>query len=100
MKEKLVRDKVPEIIQKEGKKAVFRKASEGEYWTMLKSKLKEEVEDFLSNPIEEGLVDIYEVMNAIYDFMNVRKENLKKLAEEKRKEKGSFKERIVLKKVE
>ncbi|MEM4181877.1 MAG: nucleoside triphosphate pyrophosphohydrolase [Candidatus Pacearchaeota archaeon] len=100
MEEKLVRDKVPEIIEKEGKKAVFRKASDGEYWTMLKVKLKEEVEDFLANPIEEGLVDIYEVMNAIYDFMNVKKENLKELAEKKREEKGSFKERVVLKKVE
>ncbi|MEM4605659.1 MAG: nucleoside triphosphate pyrophosphohydrolase [Candidatus Pacearchaeota archaeon] len=100
MKEKLVRDKVPEIIEKEGKKAVFRKANDGEYWTMLKVKLREEVEDFLANPIEEGLVDIYEVMNAIYDFMNVKKENLKELAEKKREEKGSFKERVVLKKVE
>lgn len=98
--EKLVRDKLPEIIKKEGKKVRVRKASDGEYWTMLKAKLMEEVQDFLANPVEEGLVDIYEVMNAIYDFMNLRKEDLKKIAEEKREKKGSFKKRVVLEKVE
>ncbi len=100
MKPKLVRDKIPEIISKSGKEATTRIATDGEYWTMLKAKLKEEVEEFLVDPSDEELVDIYEVMNAIYDFRKIKKEDLKKLREKKKVERGIFKGRVILEKVE
>lgn len=93
---KLVRDKIPEIIRQAGKTPKTRIANEGEYWTMLKAKLQEEVEEFLENPTNEELVDIYEVMNAIYDFKKIKKEDLKKLREKKSKERGAFSEKIIL----
>jgi len=100
MKPKLVRDKIPEIISKSGKEVITRVANDGEYWTMLKAKLKEEVEKFLIDPSDEELVDIYEVMNAIYDFRKIKKEDLKKLRKKKKTEKGIFKGRVILEKVE
>jgi len=97
---KLVRDKIPRNIKKEGKKPVTRIATEGEYWTMLKAKLNEEVSEFLQNPNEEELVDIYEVMNAIYDFKKIDKKNLKKIRKEKAKLKGKFRKGIILERIE
>ena len=94
--EKLVRDNTPKILKKEGKKPAIRTASDGEYWTALKSKLNEEVQKFLINPTEHVLVDIYEVMNAIYDFKGIDKKKLKQIRKEKAKERGKFKKRIIL----
>lgn len=94
-----MRDHIPKIIKKAGKKPVTRLATDGGYWTMLKAKLQEEVAEFLENPTEEELVDIYEVMNAIYDFKGIDKKNLKKIRKEKAKEKGKFKKRIILESV-
>lgn len=93
---KLVRDKIPEIIRKKGENPVTHIADDKEYWQKLKEKLQEEVGEFLANSSEEELADIAEVINAICDFKKIGKQNLENIRKKKSAERGSFKNRIIL----
>lgn len=62
---KLVRDRIPEIIEQSGKKAVTRIAGDGEYRQYLREKLQEEVGEFMENGNPEELADILEVVFAL-----------------------------------
>ena len=93
---KLVRDKIPEILKQKGLNPLIHTANEIEYYSKLKDKLKEEVNEFLINSNEEELVDILEVIDSICRFKNINKENLEKLKKKKLEERGSFNKRIIL----
>ena len=97
---KLVRDKIPEIIKGKGESPFTHIASEEEYWAKLKEKLGEEVEEFKASPTEEELADIYEVIGAILKFKGFRPEQIKKIQAEKARERGAFENRIILEKTE
>lgn len=94
--DKLVRDRIPEIIKQGGKIPITHIASDDEYWKKLKEKLKEEVDEFYNDSSEEELADILEVVHAICDFKKIDKEKLKLLRKKKDEEKGGFKNRIIL----
>jgi flagellar basal body-associated protein FliL len=55
---KLVRDRIPEIIQASGKNACIRKADEAEYKHLLRQKLLEEINEFMESGSSEELADI------------------------------------------
>ncbi len=93
---KLVRDKIPSIIMQGGKKPVYHKASEDEYRTKLLDKLVEEVAEFSSDPSEEELADIFEVINAIINQFGFDIENIKEMKMAKREERGRFIEKLIL----
>lgn len=97
MKEKLIRDKIPEIIEKAtGKKPKLRKATEEEYYESLKQKLKEEVEEFLKDNNPEELADIMEIIYALADFKKIPKQKLETMRKQKAKKRGGFKKRLIL----
>jgi predicted house-cleaning noncanonical NTP pyrophosphatase (MazG superfamily) len=50
---KLVSDKIPEILKKKGQLPVTHVANKKEYWQALKQKLKEEVKEFLKKSNKE-----------------------------------------------
>ncbi len=93
---KLIRDKIPEIIKKKGKIPIIHIASNDEYYKKLKEKLQEEVNEFLKEGNEEELADILEVIYAICGFKKIDKEKLELLRKKKARERGGFKDRIIL----
>lgn len=94
--DKLVRDKIPEIIEAKNKKVKTHIADEMEYWNKLKGKLHEEVQEFIKEENEEELADIMEVFNAICDFKKLDKDYVEKLRLDKFEKRGGFKKRIIL----
>lgn len=93
---KLVRDKIPEIIKEKGKIPITHIANDSEYSKKLKSKLKEEIEEFIETPSEEELADILEVIDAIIENESYDKTKLEKLKKDKVEERGKFKDKIIL----
>lgn len=100
---KLVRDKIPDIIKSEGLDPDFVRLKKVEYKDSLIAKLKEEVDElYKSNSKKERveeLSDIQEVLTAIYKVFGIECSEVTKLAREKRKKKGSFEKQIFLKSV-
>lgn len=93
---KLIRDKIPEIIKSRGEEVNTRIANDEEYWEKLKHKLQEEVDEYVESEDEEELVDIYEVLHAIYDFKKIDKKRLAEIRAKKAEEKGKFEKKIIL----
>lgn len=93
---KLVRDKIPEIIKQKAEVPVTHIADDEEYWQKLKEKLKEEVDEFLKDGNEEELVDILEIIHAICDFKRIDEQKLELLRMNKAEERGIFKDKIIL----
>lgn len=93
---KLVRDKIVEIIESKGEKAVFHIADETEYWDKLQEKLKEEVNEFTKDPNVGEIADILEVIDAICEFKNFDKVELESTKNKKAEDRGRFTKRIIL----
>ncbi|MEK6793015.1 MAG: nucleoside triphosphate pyrophosphohydrolase [Nanoarchaeota archaeon] len=96
---KLVRDKIPEIIKSKEEKCSTHIANNEEYWNKLKEKLLEEVNEFIKSENREELADILEVLDAIYEFKNYKKEEIEQIKKEKAINKGQFKNRIILEEI-
>ena len=93
---KLVRDKIPEIIKEDNKTPITHIADEEEYWNKLKEKLREEVDEFLKENTEEELADVLEVIYALRNHMKIDKEGLEEIREKKTQKRGAFKKKIIL----
>jgi predicted house-cleaning noncanonical NTP pyrophosphatase (MazG superfamily) len=100
---KLVRDKIPQIIEEKGKTANVRVLSDVEYKAMLDQKLHEEFLEYTHANEEakvEELADLVEVVYALLESKGVRNEDFEKLMMKKKEERGGFKERLFLVSVE
>ena len=99
---KLVRDRIPEIIKGNGGEPVCRILSDREYEEALNKKLFEEVQEVVEatgrDRLEE-LADIYELIRTIAELHDSSMENVARLANKKKKERGAFEEKIFLEKV-
>lgn len=93
---KLIRDKIPEILKNKNIDFITHVASDEEYWNKLKEKLQEEVDEFIKDDNSEELADILEVIYAICDYQNVSKSELEKIRKEKSEKRGAFKDKIIL----
>lgn len=94
--DKLVRDKIPQIISDQGKKAIFRVASKSETQEYLEKKLREELDEYLESRDIGELVDIYEVLIALADAQGISWFSLNERVNRKRVEAGAFDNRIIL----
>lgn len=96
---KLVRDRIPEIIAKTGKEADFSFAGKQEFTALLNAKLSEEVQEFLESGDVSELADILEVVYALAENINCTREQLEDIRKEKARRCGAFHDRIFLKAV-
>ncbi|WP_411680043.1 phosphoribosyl-ATP pyrophosphohydrolase [Clostridium thailandense] len=96
---KLVRDKIPEIIEADGKKFEVRKVDKEEHYKLLEKKLEEEVKEFLEDKNLEELADIMEVVFGLAKNMGYSEEELLRKRMDKKEERGGFGEGIVLERV-
>ena len=97
---KLVRDKIPEIIREKGAKPSTHTALDAEYKTKLNEKLKEEVEEYLESETSEELADIIEVIYAICRLKGLDNKELEEMRKRKADEKGRFDKKTILEYVE
>lgn len=93
--EKLVRDRIPEILDKKGVPYEQRIADTEEYKTELIKKLNEEAGEFAQDPSPEELADVMEVIAALTALPEYQ--DTENLRGEKREKRGGFSKRIILK---
>lgn len=94
--DKLVRDRIPQIIEEDGKDFSVRKLEDDEYRLALIDKLQEEVDEFMEEPQVEELADVLEVLHALADTFDVPFDELDDLRERKREERGAFNDQLLL----
>lgn len=97
--DKLVRDKIPQIIDCDNKKCEIEIASKEKKYELLEEKLKEEVSEFLEDKNIEELADVMEVLFALADSLGYSEGELVEVRDKKKDERGGFNEGIILKKV-
>lgn len=99
---KLVRDKIPEIIKNNNETPITRILSDEEYKVELEKKLLEEYQEVLKasgkDRLEE-LADMLEVMISLASLDDATLEDIIELADKKRNKRGGFKEKIFLESV-
>lgn len=96
---KLVRDRIPEIIEASGHKCETRVLSDDEYLMELKNKLQEEVNEYLESDSVEELADIIEVVHSLSAQSGSSIESVEEIRSNKANERGGFTEKIFLKTV-
>lgn len=97
---KLVRDKITDIIEADGRIAKYRILDNNEYRKELNSKLQEEVKEYLDDNNVEELADIVEVIYGILNSMDVTIDEFEKVRIKKQEERGAFNKKIYLEEAE
>lgn len=93
---KLVRDKIPEIIENAGKAYEIKTLENKDYIISLNKKLQEELEEYyFENDITE-LADLVEVVYAIIRYKGLSIEEFEKIRLGKRDKRGGFDKRLFL----
>lgn len=96
---KLIRDRIPEVIRQDGRKCQVTIMPEREYRQALLEKLVEEAQETAAARPQEmvaELADLYEVIDTIMAVYGIERESVLQEQERKRTERGSFEQRIRL----
>lgn len=97
---KLVRDKIPEIIEADGKRCLIETLGDFEFQIALDAKLDEELAEYHKDRSIEELADMLEVIYAASLAMGYTQEDLERIRKEKAEKRGSFEKKIFLRRVE
>lgn len=97
--DKLVRDRIPEIIRTAGHQPVTRVLDQDSYGAALLAKLTEEAREAGQAPVTQltaELADVLEVLQAIAEAHDINWAHIVETAASKRAERGGFRDRIFL----
>lgn len=95
LQNKLWRDKLPEVMEKEYKSIVhYKNLDDNEYDQQLRLKFLEEVKEVHSaqskNELRAELADVFEVIDAICKLHEISKHEIELMQQAKRESKGGF----------
>lgn len=99
---KLVRDNIPEVVEKiTGKEVKFRiLENDKEYAKFLMKKVEEEAHELVTaegrEQVAEEIADVFELIEAIMKFHGLGIEEVRKIQYEKAQKRGKFEKRILM----
>ena len=96
---KLVRDRIPEIIEADGKTCVCETLSDENYISLLDQKLNEELAEYQESKSLEELADLLEVVQAVVKARGWTLEELEQVRAAKVAKRGGFERKLLLKEV-
>ena len=96
---KLVRDRIPEIIESAGKKCICTELSDEAYIAMLDAKLNEELAEYQESKSLEELADLLEVIRAVAQARGSSVEEVEAIRVRKAETRGGFQRRLLLREV-
>ncbi len=97
--QKLIRDKIPDIIKAAGGVGKFTVLSQKRFEEEIKKKLLEESKELAKAPKEEilnELADVLELIKSIADHYKIRFSKVEEYQKEKRRKRGGFKKKLFL----
>lgn len=101
---KLVRDRIPEILEKNGKRYTSRILDNQEYLNELRKKLHEEWDEYFHSKSQAEtiaeLVDVLEVIYALAEYHGVTIDEIEEMRKRKVEEKGRFNQKVYLMEIE
>ena len=93
---KLVRDRIPEIIESNGQTCTTKILDEAQYLEMVDAKLDEELAEYHKDQTVEELADLLEVIYAAGEARGYSRQQLEEIREKKAQQRGAFRKRILL----
>lgn len=96
---KLIRDRIPEIIDQEGRRYAVEVMSGDEYVQALKEKLVEEAQETATaspGDLIKELADLYEVIDSLLTSCGIDRQDVLRTQQERRQSRGSFDQRLRL----
>ena len=93
---KVIRDKIPEIIQSDGFTCNVKTLSDIEVLEKMEKKLDEEVTEYHQSKSVEEIADILEVLERIAELRGTSVKELIRIKEEKAQKRGKFEKNLFL----
>ena len=93
---KLVRDKIPQIIENNNEICKIRVLNDQEYLVELNKKMVEEMNEYLQSGEIEELADLEEVLRAILDVKKCSYDKFETIRKTKVEKRGAFKNKLFL----
>ena len=93
---KVVRDKIPEIIKESGKKFNLKQLDDESFLAELEKKLIEEVNEYAESKDVEELADLLEVIYRISELRGVSSDELDEIRKDKAEKRGKFDSNLFL----